>query len=140
MAEEAERLGARMRERRKELGLTQREVADLIPGNTEGKDVSRWENGRHRPQGDTLTHIAEALRTDLADLYAGPAADREEQGPAPDPFATSHGEAEDLEEKVDQLVRNVGALAGQLAKVSEQQKLLLRLLPPDERPEEETGS
>lgn len=87
MAREAEAIGARMRELREEMGLTQRELAKLLPGKTEGKDISRWENAKHRPGTDTLDHIAEVLGTTVADLHAGPVADREPQGPTPDPFA-----------------------------------------------------
>jgi transcriptional regulator with XRE-family HTH domain len=76
MAEEMERIGGRMKERREELGLKQREVAERIPGKTESKDISRWENGRHRPESDTLGLIAKALETDISDLYAGPLAGR----------------------------------------------------------------
>jgi transcriptional regulator with XRE-family HTH domain len=91
MAVEAERIGARMRERRLELGLKQREVADRIPGSTEGKDVSRWENGKHRPQGDTLEALAQALETDVEDLYAGPMSGRKPTGETPDPFGDRDG-------------------------------------------------
>lgn len=136
MAEEAQLIGGRMRERRKELGLTQREVAERIPGSTEGKDVSRWEGGHHRPQGDTLGHIATALETTVADLYSGPMADREEQGSAPDPFATERAGARDLErleKKVDDLVEQVSALGGELARVAATQGQLLRLVRQDEQ-------
>jgi transcriptional regulator with XRE-family HTH domain len=88
MAREAENIGARIRELREELGLTQRELADRLPGKTEGKDISRWENGKHRPSPDTLAAVADALGSTVADLHAGPAADREPRGPTPDPFAT----------------------------------------------------
>lgn len=101
MAMEAERIGARMRERRTELGLKQREVADRIAGSTEGKDVSRWENGKHRPQGDTLDAIATALQTTVDDLYAGPRADREAK-PTPDLLGTN-SEPEWLPEIREQL-------------------------------------
>lgn len=96
MAREAENIGARIKELREERHLTQRELADQLPGKTEGKDISRWENGKHRPTPDTLSAIADALGTNVADLHAGPVADRPERGPTPDPFAAatkSNGDA-----------------------------------------------
>lgn len=76
MAEEAELIGGRMAELREQLGLTQREVAELLPGSTQGSDVSRWETGKHRPAQETLPHIAKALKTTVADLHLGPLAKR----------------------------------------------------------------
>jgi len=76
MAEEAELIGSRMAERRGELDLTQREVAERMAGSTQGSDVSRWERGKHRPE--PLAEIAKALETTVADLISGPLADRKE--------------------------------------------------------------
>lgn len=84
MAEEARLIGDRMRERRLELELTQRQIAERLPGSTQGADVSRWETGRHRPGGDTLDRIADALETTVADLVAGPVAERKAQAETPD--------------------------------------------------------
>lgn len=110
MAREAEAIGARMRELREGMDLTQREFANRLPGKTEGKDVSRWENGKHRPSPDTLGHIADALNTTVADLHAGPSVDRAAKGPTPDPFATARGEAESLAD----LSRQVASLRSEL--------------------------
>ena len=87
MAREAEQIGARMKEARESLGWTQRELAAKLPGKTEGKDIPRWENSKHRPTPDTLSHVADALGITVADLHAGPVADREPKGPTPDPFS-----------------------------------------------------
>lgn len=72
MAEEAELIGGRMAELRNQLGLTQREVAEALPGSTQGSDISRWETGKHRPAQETLPHIAKVLKTTVADLHLGP--------------------------------------------------------------------
>jgi transcriptional regulator with XRE-family HTH domain len=69
-AEHVARIGARIRERRDELNLTQRELADLIPGKADGNQVSKWERGEHRVSDDTLEHIAAALQTDVAYFIA----------------------------------------------------------------------
>ena len=109
MAREAEAIGGRIKELREGRRLTQREFAHQLPGKTEGKDVSRWENGKHRPSPDTLGAIADALETTVADLHAGPVADRQAQGETPDPFAVSRSQGE---EPTEALLRDL--LAGQL--------------------------
>lgn len=116
MAEEAERIGGRMRERRLELGLTQREVADRIPGSTEGKDISRWEGGHHRPVSDTLDAIATALETDVGDLYAGPVATRKSKGPTPDLLSKLDRQtAQSLSERLDEALEILHSLRAALA-------------------------
>jgi transcriptional regulator with XRE-family HTH domain len=81
MADETERIGKRMRERRKELRgergeLSQRECAERMPGTVQASEWSRWERGKHRPE--ELDEVAKALETTVADLVAGPLAEREE--------------------------------------------------------------
>lgn len=65
-SEHTVRVGRRIRERRETLGMKQRELADLIPGNADSNQVSKWERGIHRPSDDTLGHIADALDTTIA--------------------------------------------------------------------------
>lgn len=60
------RMGQRIRERREELALTQRELADAIPGKSDGNQVSKWERGEHRVSDETLPHIARALDVDVS--------------------------------------------------------------------------
>jgi transcriptional regulator with XRE-family HTH domain len=76
MAEEAEKIGERMRERRTELGLTQRECGERMPGSVQASEWSRWERGLHR--SEQLDDVASALETTVADLVAGPLAERTE--------------------------------------------------------------
>src|SRR5438128_2135398 len=47
-------MGARIRERREALHLTQRELAALLPGNVGDQQVSKWERGVHKPGDATL--------------------------------------------------------------------------------------
>jgi transcriptional regulator with XRE-family HTH domain len=125
MAKEAEAIGGRIRELRKGLGLTQREFAHRLPGKTEGKDVSRWENGKHRPSPDTLGHIADELETTVADLHAGPVEDREAQGPTPDPFT-----GRDEGNPVEALLRDIRAgqveAAGRLLRIERRLEALTK--------------
>jgi transcriptional regulator with XRE-family HTH domain len=83
-AEYLQRMGERMAERRKELGLTQEQVARSLPGETSGSHVSRWERGQHRPSDDTLEALAKVLRVDVAYFLAAPA---DKNAGTPDLFA-----------------------------------------------------
>lgn len=135
MAEEAALFGGRLRERRKELKLTQRELADRLPGKTEGKDISRYESGRHLPGQDTRVALAAALETTLADLYSGPEADRPAPGPAPDvldalsPSAPNAAQLDRIEEKLDLLLE---ALSDQLGADAARRAASLALSPSSE--------
>ena len=113
MAVEAQLIGGNIRVLRKARDLTQRELAAKLPGKTEGKDISRYETGRHRPGPDTLAAIADALGVSVGDLYATP----NTNGPVPDPFAKG-GElpykvvdverAIRMEAKLDALLKHFG--------------------------------
>ena len=125
MAKEAENIGGRIKELREGQNMTQRELADKLPGKTEGKDISRWENGKHRPSPDTLSAIADALGTTVADLHAGPEGERPEKGPTPDPFSRGAAEESDVVARMELQLREL--LAGQLelaAKVARVERLL----------------
>jgi transcriptional regulator with XRE-family HTH domain len=124
MAEEARLIGARIQEKRVELKLTQRELADSLPGKTEGKDVSRWENGHHRPGSDTLLAIAEVLDTTLADLHAGPVAERREQDADYDVNAALNGDQvaaalAELNAKFDKLADTLNSIAKGIHRLAE---------------------
>lgn len=71
------RMGERIRDRREERGLTQRELAELIPGKSDGNQVSKWERGEHRVSDDTLEHIARALEVDPSYFLVPAPADTE---------------------------------------------------------------
>lgn len=71
-AEHTVQIGRRIREQREKAGLTQAELAALIPGKTDGTQVSKWERGLHRPGDDTLDHIAKALKCPVAAFHVDP--------------------------------------------------------------------
>lgn len=83
MATEAATFGANLRRLRKGLGMTQREVAEQLPGKTEGKDISRYEKGQHIPGPDTRSALAKILGVSVAAFYET----EDEVKPTPDPFA-----------------------------------------------------
>lgn len=103
---QAERVGGRAAELRKELGLTQQEVADRVGGKTTGNDVSRWERGAVYPD-QKLDALADALETTAADLIAGPVAERKPQGDTPDLSINGKGydvaELTEIRTRLDQI-------------------------------------
>jgi transcriptional regulator with XRE-family HTH domain len=65
-SDQAVQIGARLRKRRAELGLTRRQLSQRMEGLATENDLYRWESGKHRPQDDTLSAIARALDRDYA--------------------------------------------------------------------------
>lgn len=66
---DAKATGALIAGRRKELGLSQTELAERI--HVTDKAVSRWETGRGMPAIDSLESLAEALSLTVSELLAG---------------------------------------------------------------------
>jgi transcriptional regulator with XRE-family HTH domain len=64
--EHVQRIGARIRRRREELGLSQAAVAEEMPSPIDGNYISRWERGQHKPSDESLDRLAEILQTDRA--------------------------------------------------------------------------
>jgi transcriptional regulator with XRE-family HTH domain len=69
-------IGARMRERRVMLGLTQQQLAELI--GVTYQQAHKYEKGLNRVAGGRLYQIAQALGVEVAHFYEGLGA-----GPAP---------------------------------------------------------
>lgn len=66
---DAKATGALIAGRRKELGLSQAELAERL--HVTDKAVSRWETGRGMPAIDSLEPLAEALSLTVSELLAG---------------------------------------------------------------------
>lgn len=62
------RLSKNISQRRKSLGLTQAQLAEMLDVDTE--TLSRFERGKHLPSLSTLEKIAEMLATNVADLLS----------------------------------------------------------------------
>lgn len=63
-------LGQRVKAARTAAGLTQHELAVAV--GSQSFEVSRWENGRHRPTDEKLEALADALGIERAALeHAG---------------------------------------------------------------------
>lgn len=109
MAEHKERVGRRLREARKAAGLTQVEVARLLPGSVDAASVSRWERGEVYPE-QYLDALAVALDKDVSYfLTPDPAT-----GESPDLMGTLAPEQDDLRGLVLALRREVSRLSEQV--------------------------
>lgn len=63
-----EKIGAFLREVRKERGLTQGQLAEAL--GVSQKSISRWENGKTMPDYSLLPSICEVLGINVAELLA----------------------------------------------------------------------
>jgi transcriptional regulator with XRE-family HTH domain len=66
-----QQMGARIRQRRRMLHLSQEEVARRMPGVINGQRISLWERGLHRPQDENLEALAEVLEVSVGWLQWG---------------------------------------------------------------------
>lgn len=108
-----------------------------MEGHAEGKDISRWENGKHVPEHANLKALATALDTTVADLRAGSVKDREKPRPGNlDELSTDAGELRVLDAKLDRVLGRVAELAVEVGKVQKAQRglqeRLQQLDPPPE--------
>lgn len=60
--------GQRLRNARKNKGLTQKQLADLI--NAKHNSVSDWENDKNKPDPDTIEYICGALDIPVSFLFS----------------------------------------------------------------------
>jgi transcriptional regulator with XRE-family HTH domain len=71
MADSKKLIGARIKELRKQAGLTQEALAEKV--ELDSRHVSRLEMGRHFPSLDSLERIALVLNVPLAEFFQFPA-------------------------------------------------------------------
>lgn len=72
------KIGAFLRELRKEKGLTQEQLAEEF--NVSRRSVSRWETGSNLPDLDLLLELADHYQVELRELLNGQR-DSKEPGP-----------------------------------------------------------
>ena len=70
MTEGRIRLGAEIQRRRKQLGLTQEELAQRM--DVSRQSVTKWETGQSAPDLDRLVQLGEVLSISLDELLKGP--------------------------------------------------------------------
>lgn len=73
-------IGERIAHRRKELGLTQDKLAEIL--NVSSKTISRWETGKQIPDAVSLLEITKALNMTISEMYGIP------QGEEPNYYTT----------------------------------------------------
>ncbi|MGA7178144.1 MAG: helix-turn-helix transcriptional regulator [Thiobacillaceae bacterium] len=71
MADTKKLVGARIKELRKQAGLTQEQLAELV--GLDARHLSRLEVGRHFPSLDSLERIAQALNMPMVEFFRFPA-------------------------------------------------------------------
>ena len=76
-SDDTQRLGRNMREYRRRLGLTQKQLAD--GAGIDRATVSLIENGREEPRADTVRRLASVLKVNPADFWRDPAMVRYDQ-------------------------------------------------------------
>ena len=89
------RLGAEIQRRRKQLGLTQEELAQRM--DVSRQSVTKWETGQSAPDLDRLVQLREVLNVSLDELLKGPSSDgttesRSENGDESPPAADAEYE------------------------------------------------
>lgn len=125
--EMAHQIGARIRQRREELGLKQAQLAARFDSDAiNNQRISDWERGVHRPSERYMEQLAVALERDVSWFYAG-----EPSAETPDLMARlSPGDGSQLdriEAKLDELLSRLpeaglaGVLEGEAARVRGQQ-------------------
>ncbi len=71
MADSKKLIGARIKELRKQAGLTQEQLAERV--GLDSRHLSRLEVGRHFPSLDSLERIASTLNVPLVEFFQFPA-------------------------------------------------------------------
>lgn len=134
MADLARKVGARIRELREERKAqdprwTQDYLARSIEDHINGTQMSRYERGEVMPEQERLEKIAAVLNTTVADLYAGPEAEREQpEGDLMESLAAAQGQAElplPVADALDALRAEMGEKMDALHSELEEMKQLL---------------
>lgn len=107
-AEFVEQMGARIRARREDLGLSRPDLARRMPGKVSENQIYRWEAGKHQPKADTLEALAAALETQPS-AFMAPVSIKDE---TPDPFGDPAADdlAASVEERLDRIEEQLGRL------------------------------
>jgi transcriptional regulator with XRE-family HTH domain len=121
-AEFVQRMGARIAQRRNELGLSQVDVARALPGKVDGSQVSRWERGLHKPGDDTLERLGVILEVPVS-YFMTPEPD---QASTPDLFAGTDGTADERLDRIEAaLTTMLGHVENLAARAQEQRGELM---------------
>lgn len=114
-SETAKRVGARIRQRREQMGLNQRQFAELFDDSSAvtNQHISNWERGINEPSERYMDELVRVTERDRAWFYSDPASD-----PSPDlmgALSEAQGLGADrldrIEQKLDAVVEALTALA-----------------------------
>lgn len=119
----AQQIGARIRQRREELGLKQGELAARFDSDAiNNQRISDWERGVHRPSDRYMEQLAVALEKDVSWFYSGDAV-----GQTPDLMGSlainDATQLDRIEAKLDELLSRTAGPG--LAEVLEEEALRL---------------
>jgi len=109
-------IGARIAEARKTAGLSQRALAEQLPGAIDNTQVSGWERGKHRISDETLVQVATVLKREVAWFYA-------------------HPSGEGLESYDERILRRIEELSQEIVGIRRQLDLVVAALIGAEDPE-----
>ena len=131
--EMAERVGARIRERRLELGMKQRELADLLGSDAiDNQRISDWERGVNRPSDRYMEQLAVALKRNVAWFYSESTAtatpDLSLVKPDDDRLARIEQRLDQLEIAVDHQNANLAKQTDILARIEAREKRIEKLV------------
>ena len=110
------RIGARIKDRRDELGLSQKEVADRMPGlAVDGNYISRWERGIVKPGDEHMGDLAKALETTIAALLIDPP----DKSETPDLSRKGSSQLDEIQADLAATRVELGALATQVEELKQ---------------------
>lgn len=103
-SEIAARIGRRLRQRRDELGLTQKQVAKAMPSpDVEPQRISDWERGYNKPTERYLNELVIALKVpDISWFYETEEQDEE----TPDVLGALNGNSTQLD-RIERAIKNL---------------------------------
>lgn len=129
-SEYKERFGSRIREAREDKGLTQPQLARLLPGSTDASTISRWETGKVLPGTRYQELLAAALDVDVSFFHV--------QAPQPG-TADLMGALADSRDFSEQVLRELAGLRGEMAEMRSELRRAAKQPPPGS-PGEDDGS
>lgn len=131
--EMTERIGARIRERRVELGMKQRELADKLGSDAiDNQRISDWERGVNRPSDRYMEKLAAALDRDVSWFFRedtnAKTPDLSLVKPDDDRLARIEQRLEQLEIAVEHQNANLARQSAILERIEEREQRIFKVL------------
>lgn len=120
VTEMGRRIGSRIRQRRTELGLTQKQVAKCIRADFDKQRISDWERGANIPNEANFAALVTALEVpDVSYFY-----EEAEQPDVLDALASANGHPPDLAAQLVGITNRLDSIDRRLEEVANQQGIL----------------